>query len=563
MVESAPQLPVIVVVDAEPDGSAEIALRRRYADDYEIVDAAQDPHRVLDRLQSEGRSVALVLAADLDAGVEGETVFSHARRTFPDGKRGLLLDWGEWAAASTAARVLELMSRLQIDYYVVRPSSPSDEDFHRAVTEFLSEWRASTGGRRPAIVIGEDHSPRTHILRALLSRNGGAVTVLEPESTEAVRILAEAGRVYSGVPLVRTVDGGLLVDPDDAAVARLHGLSTDLPAEPVDVAIVGTGPAGLAAAVYAASEGLSTVVLESGALGGQAGSSSLIRNYLGFPRGVSGAELASRAYQQAWVFGADFALSHAATGLQIGDPFTITVEPGEQVRARSVVLATGVSLRRLRVPGLERFVGASVFYGASAVEAKAQQGRVVYVVGGGNSAGQAALHLARYAASVSLIVRGQSLAASMSAYLVEQLQALGVHILPETRVVDAHADDQGERLTEIVVEHVPSGEHRSLACQALFITIGARPQTEWLPPEVLRDQWGFVFTGSSGADDDAPDPWHGRAVPGALESSVPGVFAVGDTRRSSIKRVASAVGEGSVVISAVHQHLAATRRASR
>ncbi len=274
---------------------------------------------------------------------------------------------------------------------------------------------------------------------------------------------------------------------------------------------------------------------------------------------MSGIELASRAYQQAWVFGTDFALSRVATGLQIGDPFTITVEGGDEVRARTIVLATGVSLRRLRAPGLERFVGASVFYGASAVEAKEQQGRTVYVVGGGNSAGQAALHLARYAASVSLIVRGQSLAASMSSYLIEQLEALGVHIVPETSVVDANADAQGERLAEIVVEHVPTGERRSLECHALFITIGARPRTEWLPPEVLRDQWGFVFTGSSEADDDAPDPWHGREVPAALESSVPGVFAVGDTRRSSIKRVASAVGEGSVVISAVHQHLAGRR----
>ena len=552
------QLPVILVADAGSDGTAEMALRRRYADDYEIVGAVDDPHGVLDRLQSDGRSVALFLAADPDLRVAGETAFSHARRLFPDGKRGLLLSWGQRADVSTAARVLELMSLLQIDYYVVRPSSPSDEDFHRAVTEFLSEWGASTDERRAAVVIGEDHSPRTHILHALLSRDGAAVTAVEPASPEAVRILAEAGRAYSGVPLVRTIDGGLLVDPDDAAVARLHGWSTDLPTEPVDVAIVGTGPAGLAAAVYAASEGLSTVVLGE-ALGGQAGSSSLIRNYLGFPRGVSGAELASRAYQQAWVLGADFALSRVATALQLGDPFTITVKPGDKVLARAIVLATGVSLRRLRVPGLEPFVGVSVFYGASAVEAKAQQGRAVYVVGGGNSAGQAALHLARYAASVSLIVRGPSLAASMSAYLIEQLQALGVRIVPETRVVDAHADAQGERLNEIVVEHVPTSERHSLECEALFITIGARPQTEWLPSEVMRDQWGFVFTGSSEADDDAPDPWHGRDVPGALESSVPGVFAVGDTRRSSIKRVASAVGEGSAVISAVHQRLAAHR----
>lgn len=559
MGESGTQLPVILVADAAAEGSAESALRRRYADDYEIVGAAGDTHGALDRLQSEGRSVALFLAADPDRGIAGESVFSHARRTFPDGKRGLLISWGEWAAVSTAARVLELMSRLQIDYYVVSPSSPSDEDFHRTVTEFLSEWRASTGGRRAVVVIGEDHSPRTHIVRSQLARGGVAVSVVEPESPEAVRILAAAGEVYSGVPLVRTVDGALLVDPDDAAIARLAGMSTDLPTEPVDVAIVGAGPAGLAAAVYAASEGLSTVVLEGDGLGGQAGSSSLIRNYLGFPRGVSGSELASRAYQQAWVFGADFALSRFATGLQIGETFTITVDGVDQVRARTIVLATGVSLRRLRAPGLERFVGASVFYGASAVEAKEQQGRTVYVVGGGNSAGQAALHLARYAASVSLIVRGESLAASMSAYLIEQLEGLGVHIVPETAVVDAHADAHGERLAEIVVEDVPSGEQRTLECHALFITIGARPQTEWLPPEVLRDQWGFIFTGSSEADDDAPEPWRGRAVPGALESSVPGIFAVGDTRRSSIKRVATAVGEGSVVISAVHQHLAARR----
>jgi thioredoxin reductase len=556
MVETATQLPVILVADAGGDGSAERALRRRYADDYEIVAAADDPHGVLDRLQSEGRSVALLVAADPAPGVDGETVFGHARRAFPDGKRGLLISWGEWAAVPTAARVLELMSQLQIDYYVVRPSTPSDEDFHRAVTEFLSEWRASTGGRRAVVVIGEDHSPRTHMLHALLSRAGAGVTVVEPESPEAVRILAEARLAYSGVPLVRTVDNELLVDPDDAAVARLDGLSTDLPVEPVDVAIVGAGPAGLAAAVYAASEGLSTVVLGGETLGGQAGSSSLIRNYLGFPRGVSGTELASRAYQQAWVFGTDFALSRVVTGLEIGDPFTTTVEPGDRVRARAVVLASGVSLRRLNVPGLDRFVGASVFYGASAVEARAQQGRVVYVVGGGNSAGQAALHLARYAASVSLIVRGPSLAASMSAYLITQLEALGVRILTETAVVDAHADAPGERLAEIVVEHLPTGERRSLECQTLFIAIGAQPQTDWLPAEVQRDQWGFVFTGSSEAADDAPDPWHGRDVPGALESSVPGIFAVGDIRRSSVKRVASAVGEGSVVISAVHQHLA-------
>lgn len=559
MAQSETMLPVILVADevqAAPAGSVADALQRRYGRDYEILPAGPDVREAIDRLATDARTLALFLAADPSPDVDGETVFACARRVFPDARRGLLLGWGAWADAATAERVLELMSRLQIDYYVVRPGGAADEDFHATVTDFLREWRAVAGGRRGAMVIGEEHAPRTHLLRAMLTHQGVAVTVADPASALAVGVLSESGTVYRGVPLVRTVNGRMLVDPNDAEVARSQGLSTELPSDTVDVAIVGAGPAGLAAAVYAASEGLSTLVLEGAALGGQAGSSSLIRNYLGFPRGVSGDDLASRAYQQAWVFGAGFAHSRTVTGLEIGDDFALAVAPGDLVRARAVVLASGVSYRRLRAPGLRRFVGASVFYGASSVEAKAQHGRSVCVVGGGNSAGQAALHLARYAASVSLLVRGASLAASMSAYLIEQLEALGVQIVPETRVVDASADARDERLASIEVENTATGVRRSLACEALFITIGARPHTEWLPASVLRDQWGYVFTGTSESDEDAPEPWAGRAVPGALESSVPGLFAVGDTRRSSVKRVASAVGEGSVVISSVHRYLA-------
>jgi thioredoxin reductase (NADPH) len=558
MDDATAPLPVILVDESSAlatGPTVEAALRTRYAAAYEIRSAGPDTREALDLLAADGRTVALILAAEPDPDDKGDTVFGHSRRVFPDARRGLLIEWGEWADAATAQRVLDLMSRLQIDYYVVRPSSTADEDFHVAITDFLREWRAATGGRRGFTVIGEAPLPRTHILRALLARGGLSVAVLDPGSAEASRILADTGHEYAGAPLVRTSDGRILVDPDDVELARSQGLSTDLPTEPVDVAIVGAGPGGLAAAVYAASEGLSTLVLEGDSLGGQAGSSSLIRNYLGFPRGVSGADLAGRAYQQAWAFGADFAHSRTVTGLRIGDLFTLSIASDQQVRARSIVLATGVSYRRLKAPGLERFVGASVFYGASSVEAKAQQGRAVCVVGGGNSAGQAALHLARYAASVSLIVRGDALAASMSSYLVAQLDALGVHIVPGTRVVGAHADERDERLDRIEVEHVATGRRSTMPCEALFITIGARPHTEWLPPEVLRDRWGFVFTGASEADEDAPHPWAGREAPGPLESSVPGLFAVGDTRRSSVKRVASAVGEGSVVVSSVHRFL--------
>lgn len=552
MDDAAAPRPVIVVSDAAGPAADELleALGHRYAADYDVVGTDADAAAVLDQLAATGRAVALVLAAA--PGRDGESVFSHVRRVFPDARRALLLTWGAWADA--AQSVLDLMATLQIDYYVVRPHSVSDEDFHRTITEFLREWRAGSGARRAFTVIGDDGAPRTHAIHALLDRAGVGVIRLDPATPEAFATLAAVGQTYQGRPVVFTLDGRVLTDPDDVELARSYGIATDLPEDVVDVAIVGAGPGGLAAAVYAASEGLSTLVLERESIGGQAGSSSLIRNYLGFPRGVSGAELAGRAYQQAWAFGARFAHARAVTGMAVGDDFALTVGTGEVVHARSVVLATGVSYRRLRVPALTPFVGASVFYGASSVEARAQHGRHVVVVGGGNSAGQAALHLARYAASVSILVRGETLAASMSSYLIEQLGALGVTVVTESRVVDAGAD--GGRMTRIALEHVPTGGRRWAECDALFITIGARPHTEWLPPDVLRDRWGFVFTGTSEADEDAPAPWAGRAVPGPLESSVPGLFAVGDSRRSSVKRVASAVGEGSVVISSVHQHLA-------
>ncbi|QEW01869.1 FAD-dependent oxidoreductase [Microbacterium lushaniae] len=555
----SPPAPVIAVVDPDPAERVARALRPRYSSHYDVVslDTAADS---LAALHADGRSVALVLASADAPEHPDEGVFSHATRLFPEARRALLIEWGAWADADTAARVLRLMSDLLIDFYVVRPADPRDEDFHHAVTEYLRDWRATTPERRGFTIIGSDITPRTHLLSAQLARSGLAVTRLDPTSPPAVELLGRAGWSYRGAPVVQTADGSLLDDPDDRAIAHATGLSTGLPGSPVDVAIVGAGPSGLAAAVYAASEGLSALVIERGSVGGQAGSSSLIRNYLGFPRGVAGAELARRAYQQAWAFGARFAHAREATGLARADEdaaFTLTVGPGdEHVVAGSVVLATGIAYRRLSVPALRPFVGTSVFYGASSVEARAQRGRAVVVVGGGNSAGQAALHLARYAASVALLVRGPSLAASMSSYLIAQLDALGVEIVRDSRVVGAQPDDEG-RLAAIEVEHVTDAVRELRPCHALFVTIGARPHTEWLPDSVLRDRWGYLVTGSSAPDEDLPDPWRGGEPPGSLETSVPGLFAVGDTRRSSLKRVASAVGEGSVVISAVHAHLAA------
>ncbi len=576
--ESARRPPAILVASADPSVRDALLepLHRRYAGDYRIIDAQGPDAAVaaIEDLQASGGDLALVLADDASPTAGHESVFAAARRSFPDVRRGLVIEWGSWADRATANTVLELMSHVQIDYYVVRPVYSPDESFHRAVTDFLREWEAAAGKRhRSFTVIGDDAQPRTHVLRSLLARSGVPNDHLDPRSPDALALLAEAGVDYGGAPLVRTADGRVLVDPDDATLVRAYGLDTSLPEHTVDVAVVGAGPGGLAAAVYAASEGLDTLVLEGEAIGGQAGSSSLIRNYLGFSRGVSGAELAQRAYQQAWVFGARFAHTRRVAGMRVVDggfeldvaPSGAAIEasdavadaPGEVVRARTVVLATGVSYRRLSAPGLVPFVGASVFYGASSVEARAQSGRDVLVVGGGNSAGQAALHLARYARSVSLVVRGTSLAASMSQYLIDQLDAAGVGLITGSRVVDAGAAD-ADRLDHVVLERADSGERIEVPAHAVFITIGARPHTEWLAPEVLRDRWGSVITGPEVLAEGGRRAWlGGDAGPAPLESAVPGFFAVGDVRRGSVKRVASAVGEGSVVISSVHTHLGA------
>ncbi|BDZ46059.1 hypothetical protein GCM10025866_19680 [Naasia aerilata] len=403
--------PAILVAGVSEGMRADVLreLERRYAADYRILSVATP--EAADRLRelaAKGERLALLLADDPQPGSSPTSVFAAARRLFPEGRRGRLIEWGGWADPDVTRTVLAAMGEGLIEYYVLRPGPSPDESFHRSVIEFLLEWMRTVGGRRDLTLVGEDTQPRTHQLRSLVARSGVSSRYVDP-STEAGRaVLAAEHLEYAGVPLVRLGDGRVLSDPTNTELFAAYGLSTELPAEqPVDVAIVGAGPGGLAAAVYAASEGLATLVLERDAVGGQAGSSSLIRNYLGFSRGVSGTELAQRAYQQAWVFGARFAQTREVTGMTIGDVFRLRVDGGEELRARTVVLATGVSYRRLDLGSLSPFVGASVFYGASAVEARGQAGRTVHVIGGGNSAGQAALHLARYAADVSIVVRGR------------------------------------------------------------------------------------------------------------------------------------------------------------
>jgi thioredoxin reductase (NADPH) len=542
-------LPVLLAVDEDAGclSRAEQELWRRYGQDYDVR-ATSSPTAALQQLEAlreAGTPVALVLADQWLGETTGAELLARTKALHPSAKRGLLIEWGAWGDPATAEAIFEAMALGRIDYYVLKPQRSPDELFHRTVGEFLFEWaRAESPLQGEIELVAEPGSPRTHELHDLLSRNGVPYACHTPDSAAGRALLEEAGREDASVPVARVRPGQILVDPSKVELAEAFGVSTELgERREFDVAVVGAGPAGLAAAVYASSEGMRAMVVEREAIGGQAGSSSLIRNYLGFSRGVSGAELAQRAYQQAWVFGTSFLLMRDVVELRPGDRcHTLRTADGAEFEAAAVVLASGVSYRRLQIPALVALEGTGVFYGASAAEAKALTGRRVFVVGGGNSAGQAAMHLCRWAEQVTLVVRGPSLAASMSSYLREAIDAAdNVETMMGAEVVDGEGDGRLERL----ILRDASGSESSVPADALFILIGAHPGTDWLPLAVERDEWGYVLTG--------PD----------FETSLPGVFAVGDVRSGSVKRVASAVGEGSIVIQQIHRHLAGLEGTAR
>jgi thioredoxin reductase (NADPH) len=548
---------VVAVADTKRDPHVEAELRRRYASDYEIIccSSAQEQLSILQAFQERGRQVAIVLADQRLSDLAADTFFGRVARWFPDTKRGLLVDWGAWGDPALAEEIPQLVGLGRIHYYVLKPWHAKDEYFHRTITEFLLEWeRAASPVPREVTIVGHAQSRRVHDLASLLVRNGVPHAFHEPGSPEGAAILARAD-APADRPVVVVRGGRVLIDPTNAELVAAYGVRTDVAERgDVDVVVVGSGPAGLAAAVYASSEGLKTLVVERESIGGQAASSSLIRNYLGFSRGISGAELAQRAYQQAWVFGTGFLLTQEVQGLRADNGhLVVTLSSGEEVRARAAVLATGVSYRRLDVPELEALTGAGVFYGASISEARALAGHDAYVVGGGNSAGQAAMYLSRYANAVTVVVRAGSLAESMSQYLRDEIDAApNVSVRYHTEVVGGGGEGHLERL---VLQDRHSGERETVSAGGLFLLIGAQPRTDWLPSTVARDKWGYVLTGADVSDSDAGWPLDRPRLP--LETSVPRVFAVGDVRSRSIKRVASAVGEGSVVISQVHEALAA------
>ncbi|HEY5942453.1 MAG TPA: FAD-dependent oxidoreductase [Solirubrobacterales bacterium] len=551
-------IPVLLAVDEDERAlrAVERELIDRYSRSYRVVCLASVDEAMaeLRALKETGEDVALVLAADSFEGMTGPELLGRARELHAHAQRGLLIEWGSWGDGQTAEAIFEAMARRQIEYYVIRPSQTPDELFHQSISTFLLEWaHARRVSPHTVQIVSESWIGRAQELKEVLGRCAVPHAFLLADSPDGRALVAETGD-GEPLPLVVFPNGTVLTNPTNLELASAAGATIDPARRDFDVVIVGGGPAGLSAAVYGASEGFRTLVVDDGGIGGQATSSSLIRNYLGFPRGVSGRRLAEAAYEQAWVFGAKFAFMHDATGIRRdGDRLLVALSDGGEVSARAVILATGATYRRLEIEEIEDLVGAGVFYGGPASEAPTTVDETVHVVGGANSAGQAALHLAEYAREVTLVVRADSLEKGMSHYLVRQIEATpNVEVRLGTEVVGGGAGDDGW-LNRLVLRRGEDGEPETVASDGLFLMIGARPNTDWLPPELAQGDGGFVHTG---ADVEQGD-WPRERGPFSLETSMPGVFAAGDVRHGSMNRVASAVGEGSIAIRLIHELFAA------
>jgi thioredoxin reductase (NADPH) len=549
------QDPVVLVVDDDerPRRGVERVLARRFGGDYRVLGAESGFAAlvVLNELIQTGQQLALVLADQWMPGLSGIELLALTRDLHPLARRILLTDYGD---ESTRQPILQAMALGHIEHFLPKDSSFPEQWLYPAVSEFLSAWsKSSRAGFEAVRVVGDQWAPRSHDLREKLGRNGVPFGFYSVDSEQGRQLLRRAGVDASRLPVVVMRNGLALVDPTDIEVAKACGARTSPERDDYDLVIVGGGPAGLAAAVYAGSEGLSTVVLEPFSIGGQAGASALIRNYLGFPRGISGAELTVRAYEQAWVFGVDFVFLREATGLAPDERgLAVKLSGGGVVHGKTVLIATGVSYRRLEAPRLAALTGAGVFYGAAAGEAYAMAGLTVYIAGAGNAAGQAALHIARHARRVELLVRGPSLTRTMSDYLIKEIQSVPkIVVQTNTIVVDGHGE---RRLEGLTLRNTASGQERTVPTEALFVMIGAEPHTEWLRGVIQRDEHGFLLTGRDLCPDEIC-PWPMERAPLPRETSMPGVFAAGDVRHGSVKRMASAVGEGAQVVQQIHEFL--------
>jgi len=545
--------PILLSIDDDANVLEAVVqdLRREYGATYRIMRAAsgQAALEMLAQLKARQEPVALLLSDQRMPGLSGVEFLERSRAIYPEAKRVLLTAYADTEAA------IQAINAARIHYYLNKPWDPPEEKLYPVLTDLLEDWQA---GYVPPFeglrVIGHRWSPTDHQVRSFLSHNHVPYRWLDIAGNEdAVKLLKDRQLDPNQLPVVLFADGSSLVDPKPGELAARVGLSTQAAEDFYDMVVVGAGPAGLAAAVYGASEGLRTLVIEPVAPGGQAGSTSRIENYLGFPSGITGADLGRRALVQASRFGAEF-LSQRATGLRVDGQYRmVQMADGREVSTHVVLLAPGVQYRKLDIPGGDRLSGRGIYYGAALVEAVSCQDEEVFIVGGANSAGQAALHFAKYACKVTMLVRGEGLSATMSKYLIDEIERTSNIVLtPKTQVVAV----EGEERLEALQLHGPQGEYRVLA-NSMFVFIGAAPRTEWLPASILRDEQGFILAGTDlRTEGKLPTQWREAREPFLLESSIPGVFVAGDVRHGSIKRVASAVGEGSIAVQFAHQYLA-------
>jgi thioredoxin reductase (NADPH) len=550
--------PVILTVDDDPDvlQAIERDLRGRYSERYRIMRAssANEALDTLHRLKSRNDAVALLLADQRMPELDGVGFLAQATDLFPAAKRALLTAYADTNAA------IEAINSARVHYFLLKPWDPPDQNLYPALDDMLNEFMDSYHPPYEGIqLFGTRWSPKAYELRMFLAQNHLPyqwVDVEQASTTDSTAALHKSDGTPETLPLMIFPDGTKFCEPTTADIAKKIGLRTHSDVEFYDLAIVGGGPAGLAAAVYGASEGLRTVMIEREAPGGQAGLSSRIENYLGFPAGLSGRDLARRAVVQATRFGVEILSPQEAAGVRIEGPYRIIeMADGSKVSCHALLLAMGVQWRSLGVPGEDRLRGAGVYYGGGVTEAMSCKGETVYVVGGANSAGQAAINFAGYAEKVVMMIRRESLAATMSQYLIDQIKKTpNIDVWPQTSVAEVHGD---QHLEEISVHCSTTSTTDRVPARSLFIYIGALPRTNWLGDLVQRDARGFILSGPDlMRDGKRPQGWSIDRDPSLLESSVPGIFVVGDVRHGSVKRVASGVGEGAVAIQFVHQYLA-------
>ena len=550
--------PILLSVDDDSDvlRAIERDLRSQYGGEYRVIgsDSPQKALDILKQLKVRNDSVALLLADQRMPHMNGVEFLQEGMQIFPDAKRALLTAYADTSAAISA------INEANINYFFMKPWDPPENNLYPQLDDLLDDWRASY---RPAFegirVLGTRWSPRSYELRDFLARNHVPYQWIDVELSandpETKRLLDVLGPEVANLPVVLFPDGTKLLEGGPAEIAQKVGLRTRAQTDFYDLAIIGGGPAGLAAAVYGASEGLHTVMVEREAPGGQAGMSSRIENYLGFPTGLSGADLARRAVVQAQRFGVEILSPQEATSMRTEGSYRIVkLADGSEISCHALLVATGVQWRRLDAPGVDKLQGAGVYYGGGATEALSCKGEIIYVVGGANSAGQAAMNFAKYAEKVVMLVRGDGLAATMSQYLIDQIQHTpNIQIWAHASVAEVHGD---KRLEEISVLCSDTNKFERVPASSVFIFIGALPRTEWLAGVVERDDRGFILTGPDLIQaGERPKGWALDRDPFLLETNVPGIFAVGDVRHGSVKRVASGVGEGSVAVQFIHQYL--------